>query len=163
MYPPDNLRRMEVLAYYARESWRNSSVLSSFLKVLVQDRLRIFSGKLLKTVSDARLKDCCPILLVIPVVLASLSWLDERSWRAGSYLTASSDRYCGCWYCTTLCVMSATLYLILCSTGSQWSSFSTGVMLSYFLAPATTRAREFWTRCSFLMFAADAPYSSELQ
>ena len=43
---------------------------------------------------------------------------------------------------------TAVLNLILCRTGSQWSSRTTGVMWSNFLAPVTRRTAAFWSDCS---------------
>ena len=38
------------------------------------------------------------------------------------------------------------------ATSNQWSSFSIGVMWSYFPSPVTIRAAKFWTFWSLAMF-----------
>ena len=60
-------------------------------------------------------------------------------------LTNSSLKYRGAHPCMHLKVKSRILNSILFLMGSQWRSFRTGVMWSYFLEPLTTLAALFWT------------------
>ena len=61
---------------------------------------------------------------------------------------STQDRYSGASPWRHLKTRTAVLNLILCRTGSQWSSRITGVMRSNFLAPVTRRAAAFWSDCS---------------
>ena len=69
----------------------------------------------------------------------------------------SEDRYGGAIELIDLYVSRAVLYCMRYETGSQWRCFNNGAVLVRGLERVTTRARVFWTRCSWAVFLAEIP------
>jgi len=72
-------------------------------------------------------------------------------------------RYSGLRSFRHLCTSIAILYCMRCRTGSQWRTFSTGVMWSERRVPVTRRAAAFWTDCNRFRYWSATPNNSELQ
>ena len=104
-------------------------------------------------------KHCRSVFLGI----SSTIWLFERRFLKGLFNFTSSLRYWGARPWMHLYAVSAILYLILCSTGSQWRSLRTGVMWSYFLVFVTIRPAVFCAYCYFLISFFFTPDSKALQ
>ena len=74
--------------------------------------------------------------------------LDECSSHGGLYGISGSSRYAGPLPFMHLKHSRKTLYVILCSTWSQWSTLRGGSTRSYLLIKHTNVAAEFWTDCN---------------
>ena len=68
----------------------------------------------------------------------------DRSCLDGVYSCKREERYRGAEPCKHLKTVRNTLYSILHFTGSQCSSFRTGVMWSYFLSKRSLEANLWW-------------------
>ena len=77
-----------------------------------------------------------------------------RLWQTG---WSMSEMYTGIVPWRARYTITRTLNWSLRWIGSQWSSFRTGVMWSYFLVPMIRRAAQFCTCCSLLIEAFGTP------
>ena len=113
---------------------------------------RSSGGRLFHTRGPATAKFLAPMAVRVRGTYRVLVSADRSGRRPATddTRTQSSVRWDGARPWRHLKTISASLNRTRCTMGSQWSSFSTGVMWSNFLDGVTTRAAEFCAVCSFL-------------